>query len=409
MRCCMAAAGYFCLMCGYYMLRPLREALALEVGVAIQLDPVHARCSSVPRRCCPSTGGWWGARRAAGCRGSCRRHSCWCSWRWRSGLTWYPRDRTVAFVYFVALSSANLYLISRVLERDGGRVAAGARQAVLSATWRRAAAPARILGPPLVSALVHETGPAPLIVIACAFIMGSALLASLRARVRCAARRMARGARCAPFRSAAAPLDDLARLARTPYLLGIAGIIIAGQIIGGVHVQRAGQATSRPPISSLADRAALFARMEFYVNVLSLVFQAVVVTWLTRRGSVALEPLGDAGADRRELRRDGAVPIGRRVARHAGHCGARPTTGSASRRARCCSRCSTRRASSRARASSTRCCSEARMRWRSGSICWSPGSRSRRHRVDVRRAVRRARWASCARSARAFEARARQR
>jgi AAA family ATP:ADP antiporter len=28
--------------------------------------------------------------------------------------------------------------------------------------------------------------------------------------------------------------------------------------------------------------------MEFYVNVLSLVFQAVVVTWLTRRGSVLL-------------------------------------------------------------------------------------------------------------------------
>ena len=39
---------------------------------------------------------------------------------------------------------------------------------------------------------------------------------------------------------------------------------------------------------SLADRAALFARMEFYVNLLSLVFQAVVVTWLTRRGSVLL-------------------------------------------------------------------------------------------------------------------------
>ena len=28
-----AAAGFFCLMCGYYTLRPLREALALEIGV----------------------------------------------------------------------------------------------------------------------------------------------------------------------------------------------------------------------------------------------------------------------------------------------------------------------------------------------------------------------------------------
>ena len=38
-----AAAGFFCLLCGYYMLRPMREALALEVGVAIQL----ASCSRV--------------------------------------------------------------------------------------------------------------------------------------------------------------------------------------------------------------------------------------------------------------------------------------------------------------------------------------------------------------------------
>ena len=28
-----AAAGLFCLLGGYYMLRPIREALALEVGV----------------------------------------------------------------------------------------------------------------------------------------------------------------------------------------------------------------------------------------------------------------------------------------------------------------------------------------------------------------------------------------
>ena len=36
-----AAAGCFCLLCGYYMLRPMREALALEVGVQQQLDPVQ--------------------------------------------------------------------------------------------------------------------------------------------------------------------------------------------------------------------------------------------------------------------------------------------------------------------------------------------------------------------------------
>jgi len=39
---------------------------------------------------------------------------------------------------------------------------------------------------------------------------------------------------------------------------------------------------------SVADRTQIFANMEIAVNLLSLFFQAVVVTWLTRRGSVAL-------------------------------------------------------------------------------------------------------------------------
>ena len=52
-----AAAGYFCLLCGYYMLRPLREALALEVGVHYNSHPVLRRSSSAPRCCCRIY--WW--------------------------------------------------------------------------------------------------------------------------------------------------------------------------------------------------------------------------------------------------------------------------------------------------------------------------------------------------------------
>jgi AAA family ATP:ADP antiporter len=62
---------------------------------------------------------------------------------------------------------------------------------------------------------------------------------------------------------------------------------VAGQIIGGFMYSEQGKLVAEN-YHSLADRAALFARMEFYVNVLSLVFQAVVVTWLTRQGSVLL-------------------------------------------------------------------------------------------------------------------------
>jgi AAA family ATP:ADP antiporter len=82
-------------------------------------------------------------------------------------------------------------------------------------------------------------------------------------------------------------VDDLARLARTPYLLGIAGLIIAGQTIGAFMYNEQGKYVFEA-YHTVADRTQIFANMEIAVNLLSLVFQAVVVTWLTRRGSVAL-------------------------------------------------------------------------------------------------------------------------
>jgi AAA family ATP:ADP antiporter len=280
----MAAAGFFCLMCGYYTLRPMREALALEVGVQYNsiLFSTVLVCSAA---LLPIY--WWFVGRTP------RGRLPWLVstpfvvvfLALAAGLTAYPGNRTVAFVYFVALSSANLYLISifwssmadvwrpDLAKRFYGYVAAGGSAGA-------------IVGPRLVSGFVHETGPAPLIVMACAFIMASAALASFARR----SLRLAPDGSAVP--DAVIPVggravDDLKRLIGSPYLLGIAGIIVAGQIIGGFMYNEQGKLVAAT-YHSLADRAALFARMEFYVNALSLIFQAVVVTWLTRRGSVAL-------------------------------------------------------------------------------------------------------------------------
>jgi AAA family ATP:ADP antiporter len=75
------------------------------------------------------------------------------------------------------------------------------------------------------------------------------------------------------------------RLVTTPYLLGIAGILVVGQIIGGFMYSEQGKYVSEH-YGSLADRAAVFARMEAWVNVLALVFQAGVVTLLSWRNSL---------------------------------------------------------------------------------------------------------------------------
>jgi len=279
-----AAAGYFCLLCGYYMLRPLREALALEVGVEYNRW-LFSAVLVVSAALLPVY--WWLVRRTP-----------------RGRLMWYvgsafvlvflglayglyarPRDPTVAFLYFVALTSGNLYIITvfwsamadawrpDLAKRFFGYVAAGGSLGAL-------------LGPQLVNLSIHEFGPVPIIVAACGFILCTGALITLARRIL----RRAPGGERVP--DGAIPvggraLDDLARLARTPYLLGIAGLIIAGQTIGAfMYNEQAAYVADH--YSSLADRAALFARMEIAVNLLALFFQAGVVGWLTRRGNVAL-------------------------------------------------------------------------------------------------------------------------
>jgi AAA family ATP:ADP antiporter len=280
----MAAAGHFCLLCGYYMLRPIREALALDVGPQFNsiLFTVVLACSCV---LLPIY--WWFVARTP------RGRLLWLVCvpfvlvfvSLAIALSWYPRDRTVAFIYFVALTSSNLYLVSvfwsamadvwrpELAKRFYGYVAAGGSAGAL-------------LGPFIVTSLVRDLGHTPLIVIACLFILATATLVSAARRT---LRRSPAGQRvpdgAIPVGGRA--VDDLVRLTRTPYLLGIAGLIIAGQTIGAFMYNEQGKYVLSA-FESVAARTEVFANMEIAVNLLSLVFQAVVVTWLTRRGSVGL-------------------------------------------------------------------------------------------------------------------------
>lgn len=277
-----AAAGYFCLLCGYYTLRPLREAMALEVGTD-QLRQLFG----VAFVCCAALLPvyWWLVRRTP------RGRLPWLVYTpfvllfvaLAFGLQAHPGDRDLAFGYFIALSVANLFLIAvfwsamadvwrpELAKRFYGFVAAGGSAGA-------------IVGPTLVRQFVHEFGPTPLILIACGLIMLAALMVSV-ARDRL--RRCAAGARVP---DAAIPVggkafDDMKRLVTSPYLLGIAGIIFVGQLIGGFMYALQGEYV-QSTYHTLADRAALFAQLEFWVNIVSLVFQAGVVTALSWRNSL---------------------------------------------------------------------------------------------------------------------------
>lgn len=275
-----AAAGSFCLMSGYYTLRPLREALALEVGVEYNrlLFSVAFGCSAL---LLPLY--WWLVGRTP------RGRLPWLMYvpftvafaALALGLGRNPGDRTLAFAYFVALSVANLFLIAifwsamadvwrpELAKRFYGFVAAGGSAGA-------------IVGPKLVEHTVHALGLAPLVLLACGLILSSAALCSV---ARGLLRRCAAGVPDAAIPVGGRAIDDVRRLVTTPYLLGIAGILIVGQMIGGFMYSEQGKYVSEH-YTSLADRAALFARMESWVNALALVFQAGVVTLLSWRNSL---------------------------------------------------------------------------------------------------------------------------
>ncbi len=269
-------------MCGYYTLRPMREAMALEVGYqfnSIQFTVIFL-CSLA---LLPVY--WWLVGRTP------RGRLPWLVYvpfavvffGLALGLSWYPRDRTLAAIYFVSLSVANLYVISVFWSAmaDVWRPQLAKRFYGLMASGGSAGA---LIGPTLVRQLVHELGPAPLIMGACVLILVSAALVTLARNL---LRRCENGARVP---DAAIPVggrakDDLRRLVSSPYLLGIAGIIVVGQLIGGFMYNEQAKYVSSA-YSSFADRAALFAQMEFWVNVLALIFQAGVVTLLSWRNSL---------------------------------------------------------------------------------------------------------------------------
>ena len=277
-----AASACFCLLGGYYMLRPIREALALEVGVSnnyLMFTVVFAVSAAL----LPAY--WWLVGHTPRTRALWIVNILFAALfaGMALGLMAWPRDRTLAFVYFVALTSSNLLLIAvfwsamadvwrpQLAKRFYGYVAAGGSAGA-------------IVGNLMVRGLVVEVGLPPLIITACIFIMIAAALVTL---ARAELRRAPEGER---IPSGAIPvggraLDDLQRLATTPYLLGIAGIIVIGQTIGAFMYNEQGKYIASLYTSEV-ERAAMFANLEIAVNLLSLLFQAIVVTWLTRRGSV---------------------------------------------------------------------------------------------------------------------------
>jgi AAA family ATP:ADP antiporter len=276
-----AAATYFLLLCGYYMLRSLREAMALEAGSEnipfFFLITLGAMLAILPLY-------WWVVARVP------RRRLMACVYvpiaalfttlavLAHSGFV----TPTLAVVYFVAVAGLNLFVVSvfwstmvdlwsaESSRRVFGFIAAGGSLGALA-------------GPAFNAFFVEEIGATSVIYVACALLLGAVLMGTLARNLR--SRDDATAARDASVAVGGSAIEDLARLVRSPYLLGIAGLVVMTQIFGAFMYNEQAKYVEAT-WSAFSARAAIFARIDLASNLLALLSQTVLVGWLSARGGV---------------------------------------------------------------------------------------------------------------------------
>ncbi|MCP5467129.1 MAG: hypothetical protein H7A17_05815 [Sinobacteraceae bacterium] len=300
-----AAGAYFALLAGYYMLRSLREAFALEVGRE-HIDVLFYTTFVVMLAVLPLY--WFAVARLP------RR------WLLPSiyaavivlflllavGMRLSPGSRVLAAIYFVAVTSLNLFMVSVFwsVMVDAWRSEAARRLFGFIAAGGSAGA---IAGPLFNSLLVERLGPSWVIVVACA-LLSLAIVAGRRAQQADPQAGVAvgdgngansldivngsnggdgRGDARLDVAVGGRALDDLRRLLTSPYLLTIAGLILLGQVLGAFMYQEQARYVEQA-YGALGERAALFARIDLAVNLLALLFQSAVVGWLAARAGLRL-------------------------------------------------------------------------------------------------------------------------
>jgi AAA family ATP:ADP antiporter len=276
-----AAAGtYFLLLCGYYMLRSLREAMALEAGRA-HIPILFTLTFVVMLAILPAY--WWLVARVRRDRLLATVYLpvvvLFCI------VATFASGRHVAPLlaggYFVLVTAVNLFLISvfwsvmvdlwppGAAKRLFGFVAAGGSAGAL-------------VGPAFNATFVRQLGVSAVIYVACSLLVLAVFSGVATQWLRARAPETAVDTRVAVGGRA---IDDLLRLARSPYLLAIAGFIVLGQCFGAFMYNEQARYVATA-YTNLTDRAALFARLDLASSVFSLLMQSLVVGWLTVRGGV---------------------------------------------------------------------------------------------------------------------------
>jgi AAA family ATP:ADP antiporter len=140
-----------------------------------------------------------------------------------------------------------------------------------------------LLGPVLTRNLVDGLGIAGVALVAGAFLAGTLVAIELLERTVQGRAASAHARIDEPVGGAI--LAGLVRLVRSPFLLGIAGLVVVGSLLGMiVYIELARFAGAA--FATAAERTAFYSQRDFWVNAAALVFQLLVVGRLTTRFGV---------------------------------------------------------------------------------------------------------------------------
>ncbi|HEY7675066.1 MAG TPA: MFS transporter [Burkholderiales bacterium] len=266
-------ACFFCVLCGYYILRPLRDEMGVQGGVE-NLPWLFSATFAAMLAAVPLFG-------FAAARLPRRRLVPWTYLFFIANvLVFYVLFRApvapaaVARAFFIWVSVFNLFVVSVFwsLMADLHRPEQAARLFGFISAGGSCGA---LAGPSLTALLAAPLGTANLLLVSCAFL-GLALVC-IRALLR-------RGGAAGPPAGASEPGVEIGGTAwsgvsvmlRSPYLLGIvAWVLLYAILLGFVYFELAKLVAAN--YSDPGERTSLFAQIDLAVNVLTLLGQLFVV------------------------------------------------------------------------------------------------------------------------------------
>jgi AAA family ATP:ADP antiporter len=286
---------FFCVLCGYYVLRPLRDEMGVQGGVEnlpwLFSATFAAMCAVVP---------FFGF---AASRLPRRKLVPWTYLFFVANLLVFyalfsasTASSAVARAFFVWVSVFNLFVVSLFwsLMADLFRPAQAARLFGFISAGGSCGA---LAGPTLTALLAAPLGTANLLLVSCAFL--GLALACIGALLRLEEARVQEDQAPPTDSIGGTTWSGVALIVRSPYLLGVVAYILLYTVLLGFAYLELARLVAATYHDS-AQRTALFAQVDLAVNVLTLLGQLLVVARLVEKlgvgAALALLPaLGLAG------------------------------------------------------------------------------------------------------------------